>query len=83
MNKTERIIAAVATMAFGVLLIVLQGKFIGLLMTVAGICLIVWGVLDFLHHLIPPAVIKIVAAVSSSAVGRWWKPCYISPRRFC
>ena len=63
MNKTEKIIAAVATMAFGVLLIVLQGKFIGLLMTVAGICLIVWGVLDFLHHLIPPAVIKIVAAV--------------------
>ena len=51
MNKTEKIIAAVATMAFGVLLIVLQGKFIGLLMTVAGICLIVWGVLDFLHHL--------------------------------
>lgn len=63
MNKTEKIIAAVATMVFGVLLIVLQDSFIGLLMTIAGICLIVWGVLDLIHRLIPPAVVKIVAAV--------------------
>lgn len=63
MSKTEKIIAAVATMAFGVLLIVLQDSFIGLLMTIAGICLIVWGVLDLIHHLIPPAVVKLVVAV--------------------
>ena len=60
MKKTEKIIAAVCTVAFGVLLIVLKDNFIGILMTVAGLCLISLGVADFVGRLIPPAVIKTV-----------------------
>ncbi len=60
MKKTEKVVTAIATMAIGVLLIVLQNNFISLLMTVAGVCLIVFGVLDIFHHAIPPAVVKIV-----------------------
>ncbi len=60
MKKSEKIIAAIITMAIGVLLIVLQDNFVGLLMTLAGICLIVFGALDIFHHEVPPAVIKIV-----------------------
>ena len=60
MKKSEKIIAAILTMAVGVLLIVQQNNFIGLLMTIAGVCLIVFGALDVLHREIPPAVVKIV-----------------------
>ena len=60
MKKSEKIIAAILTMAIGVLLIVMQNNFIGLLMTIAGICLIVFGALDVFHREVPPAVIKIV-----------------------
>lgn len=60
MKKTEKIIAAILTMAVGVLLIVLQNNFIGLLMTIAGVCLIVLGALDVFHREVPPAVVKIV-----------------------
>lgn len=61
MKKTEKIIAALCTMAFGVLLIVLKDNFIGILMTVAGLSLIALGVMDIIHHCVPPAVIKIVS----------------------
>ena len=60
MKKTEKIIAAVCTVAFGVLLIVLKDNFIGILMTVAGLCLIALGIADFANRLIPPAIIKTV-----------------------
>ena len=63
MKKTEKIIAAVCTVAFGVLLIVLKDNFIGILMTVAGLCLIALGIADFANRLIPPAVIKTVVGV--------------------
>ena len=63
MKKSEKIIAAILTMAVGVLLIVLQNNFIGLLMTIAGVCLIVFGALDIFHREIPPAVVKIVTGV--------------------
>ena len=60
MKKSEKIIAALLTMAIGILLIVLKNNFIGLLMTIAGVCLIAFGALDILHNEIPPAVIKLV-----------------------
>ncbi len=63
MKKTEKIIVAAVTMAIGVLLIVLQNNFISLLMTILGVCLIAYGVLDIFHHEIPPAVIKLVAGL--------------------
>ena len=63
MKKTERIIAAVLTMVVGILLIAMQDKFIGLLMSIAGACLIVLGVVDLCHRYVPPAVVKIVSGV--------------------
>ncbi len=63
MKKTERIIAAVLTMVVGILLIAMQDKFIGILMSIAGACLIVLGVVDICHRYVPPAVIKIVSGI--------------------
>lgn len=63
MKKSEKIITAILTMIFGILLMVMQGNFIGLLMTIAGLALIVLGVVDIFQHFIPPAVIKIVSGV--------------------
>ena len=60
MKKSEKIASAILTMAIGVLLMVLQHNFIGFLMTLVGICLIAFGVLDYFHHDVPFAVIKIV-----------------------
>ena len=63
MKKSEKITAAILTMVVGVLLIAMQDNFIGLLMTIAGVCLIVLGVVDIFHRFIPPAVIKIVSGI--------------------
>ena len=60
MKKSEKIIAAVLTMVVGVLLIALKGKFIGVIAVVAGVSLIVLGIVDIFGSGIPPAVIKIV-----------------------
>ncbi len=63
MKKSEKIIAAVLTMVVGVLLIALKDNFIGILMSVAGICLIVLGVMDLINNEVPPAVVKLVVGV--------------------
>ena len=60
MKKSEKIISALLTVALGVLLIVLRGRFISILMTVLGISLIAVGVFDLINKLIPTAVIKLV-----------------------
>ena len=63
MKKTEKIISAVLTMVVGILLITMQDKFIGVLMSIAGACLIVLGIVDLFHRYVPPAVIKIVSGI--------------------
>ena len=63
MKKSEKIIAALLTMALGVLFIILKDTFISLLMTIAGVSLIVLGVIDIINRVVPPAVVKIVAGV--------------------
>lgn len=63
MKKTEKIVSALLTIALGVLLITLRGKFISILMTVLGLGLIAFAVLDLFNRFIPPAVIKAVAGV--------------------
>lgn len=63
MKKTEKIIAAVLTIAVGILLIAMQDNFISVLMSIAGACLIVLGVVDLCRRYVPPAVIKIVSGV--------------------
>ena len=63
MKKSEKLISAIATIAFGCLLIVLQADFIGILMTIAGIALIILGIIDLFQRRIPLAVIKIVVGI--------------------
>lgn len=63
MKKSEKIIVAALTMALGILLVIMRGNFIGILMTVAGLSLIVLGIADIIHRAVPPAVVKIVVGV--------------------
>ena len=63
MKKSERIIAAILTMVVGVLLIALKGKFIGVIAAVAGVALVVLGIVDLFGGSVPPAVIKIAVGV--------------------
>ncbi len=60
MKKSEKIVAACLTIALGILLIVLKNDFISILMTIAGIGLIVLGIMDVVSRNVPSAVIKIV-----------------------
>lgn len=63
MKQSEKIISAILTMVVGVLLITMKDNFISILMTIAGGCLIVVGVVDACNRLLPPAVIKIVSGL--------------------
>ncbi len=63
MKKTEKIIAALLTIALGVLLIVLRGKLVSILMTVFGVGLIAFGITDLFNRLFPPAVVKLVVGL--------------------
>ena len=63
MKKSERLITALITIALGVLLIVLRGDLISILMTVVGLGLIAFGIMDLIDNRIPPAVVKLVGGV--------------------
>lgn len=63
MKKSEKILASILTMVIGVLLIAMKGDFIGILMTIAGVSLIVLGAIDLFTHALPSAVVKIVSGV--------------------
>ena len=63
MKKSEKIIAAVLTIIIGVLLMVLKGKFVGVISVVAGISLIVLGLVDLFADGVAPAVVKIVVGL--------------------
>lgn len=60
MKKSEMIISAIFTIALGVLLIIMKGEMISVFMTILGVSLIVFGVLDLLQKNVPFAVVKIV-----------------------
>ncbi len=60
MKKTEKIVCAVSTMVFGVLFILLKSDLIGVLMTILGVALFVFGIMDILNQKIAWAVCKIV-----------------------
>ncbi len=63
MKKSEKIISALLTMALGVMFVILKDNFIGILMTVAGVSLLILGVVDIINRGIPPAIIKIVSGL--------------------
>ena len=60
MKRTEKIVSGLLTIALGVLLIVLKGSVVSILMTVLGVGLIAFGLVDLWNRLIPPAVVKMV-----------------------
>ena len=60
MKKSEMIISAIFTIAIGVLLMIMKGEMISVFMTVLGVSLIVFGLLDLLQKNVPFAVVKIV-----------------------
>ncbi len=60
MNKSEKIISSVFTIALGVLLIVMKGEMISVFMTILGVALIVLGLVELLRKDVPSAVVKIV-----------------------
>jgi hypothetical protein len=63
MKKTEKLIAALLTIALCVLFLVLKGGVINVAMTVLGVALIVLGVLDFAAKNVPLGVIKAIVGV--------------------
>ncbi len=63
MKKTEKLIAALATMALGVLLLIMKGDMISILMTVVGVAAIVLGVIDLINKAVPAGVVKIVVGL--------------------
>ena len=62
MRKTEKIIAGLLTMAFGVLFILLKGEMVSALMTVLGVALVVFGVMDLIAKNVVAGVVKLVLA---------------------
>ena len=69
MRKNEKIIAAVLTMVFGVLFMLLKSDLIGLLMTILGSALIVFGIIDLVNKVVPLAVCKLVFGVVIIVLG--------------
>lgn len=60
MNKSEKVISSVFTIALGVLLIVMKDEMLSVFMTILGVALIVIGFIELLQKNVPPAVFKIV-----------------------
>ena len=69
MKKSEKIISAVAVMLLGILLLVMKDNFIGILMTLAGVCFIVLGVVDILAQSVATASLKIVCGIFVAVCG--------------
>jgi hypothetical protein len=59
LNKTEKTLSSIFTIALGVLLIVMKGEMISVFMTVLGIALISLGVIELLRKEVASAVVKI------------------------
>ena len=59
MNKTEKTISSIFTIALGVLLIVMKDEMISVFMTVLGIALISLGIIELLRKEVTAAVVKI------------------------
>ena len=63
MNKTEKIISSVFTIALGVLLVVMKGEMISVFMTVLGIAMISLGIIELASKNLTPSAVKIAIGV--------------------
>ena len=69
MKLSSNLITAILTIALGVLLAVFKEGIIGIAMTVLGVGLIIWAIIDFLDKKMEPAIIKAVAGVAVILLG--------------
>lgn len=69
MKKTGKLVSAVAIMVFGVLFMILKSHLIGVFMTILGIALFVFGIMDILNQKIAWAVCKIVFGALAIVCG--------------
>lgn len=63
MKITSSLITAILTIVIGALFVALKGGVIGIAMTVLGVGLIVWAVLDIIDKNNTPGIIKLVAGI--------------------
>ncbi|MBQ7236722.1 MAG: DUF308 domain-containing protein [Clostridia bacterium] len=63
MKITSNLITAILTIVIGVLFVALKGGVIGIAMTVLGVGLIVWAVLDIIDKNNTSGIIKLVAGI--------------------
>ena len=69
MKKSEKIITALVVMLLGILLLVMKDNFIGIIMTLAGVCFIVLGIVDILAQSVATASLKIVCGIFVAVSG--------------
>ena len=63
MKLTSNLITAILTIVIGVLFVALKGGVIGIAMTVLGVGLIVWAVLDLIDKNNTSGIIKLIAGI--------------------
>ena len=71
MTKTERLIVSIATIAIGVLFIVLQDVTVQVATSIAGVLILVLGVLDLLYKEMVVGMIKFLFGILVLVFG-WW-----------
>ncbi|MGN0571203.1 MAG: DUF308 domain-containing protein [Candidatus Fimenecus sp.] len=69
MNKKECIVSAVASIALGVLFIVLKNDVISVALTVFGVLLLCAAVFDFVHRFVSMGIVKAVLGVCVLVFG--------------
>jgi hypothetical protein len=69
MKKSEKIITALVVMLLGILLLMMKDNFIGIIMTLAGLCFIVLGIVDVLGQNVATASLKIVCGIFVAISG--------------
>ena len=69
MKKTERLIAAITTIALGILLIVLKGTTVQIITSIFGVLLLVLGVLDLIAKETRVGIVKGLIGIFILAFG--------------
>ena len=69
MKTSNKLLSAVLTIALGILFIILKSDVVSIAMTLLGVALIISGVIDLLHKLIAPGIVKAVIGVAVIVFG--------------
>ena len=70
MNKqSTNLIVAILTIVLGALLVIYKDSILNILMTILGVGLLVWAIIDFLNEKRTPAIIKAIVGVVIIVLG--------------